>query len=309
MHFSNLLCHASTHSRKDFSGIARSFFVTAALIAFESWKRVLLKTSLSLGNKKEVTRGQIWKVGWLLWYSNVMFGTKFLNSEGIMSWSFVMMKQPWPRYPRFSFLPSHWVHQTSQEVFVDMLINSLALWQEFWVDNSMDIKKAISITLVLDSNTLAILGLGDNLLFHSRLRRLVIGSYSKILDSSPGATLFSKFGSVSSYSKMSWHTCTRRSFDPSFSNPGTIFAQIFLIPRSSIMIVHALSLFIPSSSAIILTARRWSLCTFCLTRSTFSSVLLVDGFPLLWSSSPSSLPSLNLLCHSKRRVLVIVSSP
>jgi len=123
----------------------------------------------------------------------------------------------------------------------------------------------ISITLVLDLNILAFLGVGDNALLHSRLCRLVNGSYSKIYDSSPVTTLFIKLGSVSSCSKMSRHTCTRRSFCPSFSNLGTIFAQIFLISRSSIMILHTLSLFISSSSTIILTIRRRSLRIFSLT--------------------------------------------
>jgi len=85
------------------------------------------------------------------------------------------------------------------------------------------------------------------------------------------------------------------------------FAQIFLIPRSYVMILHTLSLLRSSSSAIILTVRRWLLCTFSLTHWTFS-FLLVDGLPLQWSSSTSSLPSLNLLCHSKRRVRDILSS-
>ena len=79
--------------------------------------------------------------------------------------------------------------------------------------------------------------------------------------------------------------------------------------RSSVVILHTLTLFIPSLSAIILPVRQRSLHTFCLTRSTFLSVLLVDGLPPLWSSSTSSLPSFNLLCHSKRQVLDIVSSP
>ena len=88
-------------------------------------------------------------------------------------------------------------------------------------------KKAICFTLVLDLNTLTFLGLGDNALFHSRLWHLVSESYAKIHDSSPVTTLFSKLGSVSSCSKMSWPTCTRRFFCPSFSNLGTFFAQIF----------------------------------------------------------------------------------
>ena len=58
-----------------------------------------------------------------------------------MSWCIVMMKQPWPRFPQISSFLPHWAHQTSQDVFVDVLINSSALWQEFCVDDSTDIKK------------------------------------------------------------------------------------------------------------------------------------------------------------------------
>ena len=41
----------------------------------------------------------------------------------------------------------------------------------------------------MDLNTLAFLGLGDNALFHSKLCRLVSGSYSKIHESWPVTTL------------------------------------------------------------------------------------------------------------------------
>ena len=214
-----------------------------------------------------------------------------------------MMKQPWPCFPQFSSFLPHWAHQTSQDVFVDVLINSLALLHEFCVDNSMEIKKRNQHHLGFGLEHPRFFGPCDNAFFHSRLYRLVSRSYSKIHDSSPITTLFSKLGSVSSYSEMSWYTCTRRSFCPLFSNLGTIFAQIFHIPRPSVMILHTLSLFIPNSSAIILTVRRRSLRTFCLTRSTFLSVLLVDGLPLLWSSSTCSFTSLNLLCHSKDEFL------
>ena len=93
-----------------------------------------------------------------------------------------------------------------------------------------------------------------------------------------------------------------------FSNLGTIFAQIFLIPRFSKLILYTLSLFMPSSYAIILTVRRQSLRTFSLTRPTYSSFLLVDGLPLLGSSSKTALSSLNFLSHPKSRVLDIMLS-
>ena len=95
-------------------------------------------TSLSFKN----TKCQIWIVGLLLLHSNVIFGKKLPNSQGIMSWSIVMMKQLWPRFPQFSSFFPRWVRQPSQDVFVDVLINSLALWQKFCMDNSMDIKKS-----------------------------------------------------------------------------------------------------------------------------------------------------------------------
>ena len=108
-------------------------------------------------------------------------------------------------------------------------------------------KKAINITLILDLDIPAFFGLGDVGLFHGRLWRFVSGSYSNIHDSSTVITLPSKFGSVSSSSRMSCHTCTRRSFCCSLSNLGTILAQIFLIPRCFVMIVHTLSQFMSNS--------------------------------------------------------------
>ena len=220
-----------------------------------------------------------------------------------MSWSTVMIKQPWPLSHR-SLVFSLTERIRCRKMF--LLTCWLIVWP--WCKNSVwtipwTSKKVISIISVLDLNTLAFLGFGDNALFHSSLCRLVSGSYLKIHDWSPVTTFFSKLGSVLNCSKMSWHTCTRCSF---------VFHSATLVSflhRSSVMILHTISLCIPSSSTIILTVRRRSLHTFCLTCSTFSCVLLVDGLPLLWSSSTSSLPSLNLLCHSKRWVLDIVSSP
>ena len=56
-------------------------------------------------------------------------------------------------------------------------------------------------------------------------------------------------------------------------------------------------------------SNRQSAYTTYLTRSTFISVLLVEGLPLLKSSFTSSWPSLNLLCNSKARVRDMLLSP
>ena len=115
----------------------------------------------------------------------------------------------------------------SQDVYVDTLMNSLVFWQEFCLDNSMDIKKS-------DQHHLGF-GLEHPRFFGSwwqcalPLKALLFGEWIilKIHDSLPVTTLFSKMGSVLSCSKMSWHTCTRCSFYPLFCNLGAIFAQIF----------------------------------------------------------------------------------
>ena len=57
-----------------------------------------------------------------------------------------------------------------------------------------------------------------------------------------------------------------------------------------------------SSLAIIRTVKRRSALTSCFTCSVLSAVLLVEGLPELRSSSTSSRPSLNRLCHSNTRV-------
>ena len=52
MHFAILLCHASIHSWKDFSGMPRSSFVTASFMCSTSLNIVPLMVPLSFGNKK-----------------------------------------------------------------------------------------------------------------------------------------------------------------------------------------------------------------------------------------------------------------
>ena len=90
---------------------------------------------------------------------------------------------------------------------------------------------------------------------------------------------------------------------------GNHFVHTLHISRFSVMILQTVSLLMESSSAIIRTMSRRSTHTSCFTRSMLFAVLLVEGLPDRGSSSTSSCPSLNLLCHSNARVRDIVSSP
>ena len=66
--------------------------------------------------------------------------------------------------------------------------------------------------------------------------------------------LFRKLGSFQLLQDVLKHLHTQL-FCPSFSNLSNIFGHIFFIPRSSLMIHQTISLFVLSSSAIILTVR------------------------------------------------------
>ena len=126
----------------------------------------------------------------------------------------------------------------------------------------------------------------------SRLgKRLVFGSYSKIHVTSQVMPLWSKSDSVWKRSMMSWHTSMRGFFKSSFSSFGTIFAQTFHMPQSSVIIFQTLSFFISSWLAIIQTINRRSLHTTCFTSLTLNSFLLVESL-CSWSHPSLSLEPL-----------------
>jgi hypothetical protein len=93
-----------------------------------------------------------------------------------------------------------------------------------------------------------------------------------------------------------WNGCC---FWSSVKIRGTILVEIILIPESSIIICHAVSIFIfIFNSAVRPTPGLPSECTNVHTLSTFVSVLCSFGCPLLGSPCTSS-PCVNCLCHSK----------
>ena len=131
---------------------------------------------------------------------------------------------------------------------------------------------------------------------HSRRSRLVICNHSNIA------------GSILSSFKMFGHTCAQHSHCSSFSNLGIIIAHIFPIPRSLVMIVLTLSLFMLNSSAIILTVRQQSLYTFFHMLNIFPILLAVLVFCSCGHLPRSLFQFLNLLCLSKIRVLDFMAS-
>ena len=72
------------------------------------------------------------------------------------------------------------------------------------------------------------------------------------------------------------------------------------MPKSSVIIFHSVLFHI--QCVIIRKANRQSPTTTCLTQSTLTSVLLVEGLPILESYFACLWFSFNLFCHSKTRV-------
>ena len=119
----------------------------------------------------------------------------------------------------------------SQGIFVDILVNSLALWQEFCMNSFMDIKKSYHHHLGFELEHPYLLGLGDNMFFHSRPCCLVIGLYSSLV-----ATFFSQLDC----SKMSSYAYKYHSFA---LHSWYHFAEMFLIHTAFLIIFHTPLLF------------------------------------------------------------------
>jgi len=151
----------------------------------------------------------------------------------------------------------------------------------------------------------AVSGWGEFCVFHCMLCRFVSVSYWKHHVSSPVITL----SNISAMHKRSDEMWSRHCFWSCVKIWGTIFAEIFLIPKSSFTICRTVSLFISNSSAITLIPNLWSQHNKVCTLSTFASVLCAFGSPLLGSFCTSSRPYLNLLCHSKALDFFIAYSP
>ena len=144
--------------------------------------------------------------------------------------------------------------------FVDLLIDHLALWRELTLDNAPHIEEY------------------DQHGFDS-----LSWLYSKIHLSSPVVTLHSNSGSVWKCLMMSEGTWVWRFFWSSFSSLGTIFAQTFYIPKSSVIIFQTLSFFLYSADLwsfelstkdhhilIALPAQHWPQC--CMTHRGWYAV-------------------------------------
>ena len=156
---------------------------------------------------------------------------------------------------------------------------------------SPDCQKKMSIDLILNLLTLAFLGWGEFAACHSRLWRLVSGSYAKIHDSSSVITRLKNSGSLSRRSRRSRHTSHRLAFCSVLRFFGTILAHTFLMSKSCVKIWWTVNRFKFNSLLIILNVNRWSDLTRDLTLSTLSSVFEVEGLPAQGSSSTCSRPT------------------
>ena len=118
------------------------------------------------------------------------------------------------------------------------------------------------MTLIFDFDFLAFFGLGE-----CRLCHLVSGSYSNTHGSLPVMTFCSKFGLVSRCFRMSSQTSMHYVFWSMVNSFGTTFAQIFFMPKSSVIIFQTQSQLMFSSSTIIRIVSQQSLHIICLTHS------------------------------------------
>ncbi len=106
-----------------------------------------------------------------------------------------------------------------------------------------------------------------------------------------------KLGSSTHFWIQSFYTCTRINLSSADNDFGTIREHNFHIPKSSWIIKRTVSRFIPRlSESQRIGIRQFATNAFSI-HFTFSSFLVVTGFPLRWSSSSDFRPSWHLSTH------------
>ena len=90
-----------------------------------------LDDPIELGEKNKVARSKIRWIGRLFQYGDVLLRQELPDAQGIVSRCIVVVKQPRFVLPQLSSLLAHWANP--QDLFVTLLIDRLALWQELTV--------------------------------------------------------------------------------------------------------------------------------------------------------------------------------
>src|SRR5215469_9290218 len=136
---------------------------------------------------------------------------------------------------------SHMCHpfpESFKDFPIKTLIDSLSWWYKFLVDDPLTVKKTNERGFDFGFAHSRFLGTGrgEFAVCHSRLWRIVSGSYSKIHDSSPVITRLKNSGSLSRRSRRSRHTSLRLAFCSVVRFFGTILVHTFLMPKSCVKI-------------------------------------------------------------------------
>ena len=100
-----------------------------------------LDDPLELDEKQKVTWNKVRWIGTLFQQGNVLLSQELLDAQGTVSRCIGVVKQPKFSLSQLSSLLAHWAKQTLQDLFVDLLIDRLVLWQELTVDDACLIKE------------------------------------------------------------------------------------------------------------------------------------------------------------------------
>ena len=111
------------------------------LDGLHAFKTGPLDDPLELGEKKKVARSKIRWIGRLFQYGDVLLGQELPDAQGIVIRCIVVVKQPGLVLPQLSSLLAPWAKQKLQDLFVNLLIDRLALWQEPTVDHASHIEE------------------------------------------------------------------------------------------------------------------------------------------------------------------------
>lgn len=246
---------------------------------------------LNLGKRNKITLDQVVWVGRLPQHSTVFLGQELLADQWVVSQRIVIVDQSWIVSPQFPPLLTYWMKRTLQDLFVDMVVNRLALWQELSVDSAPYIDECVQQDWLWTSIVLLSSASATPESSTECSGAWSVGCTQRSMNDYPASLAHSR------HSRMFCHTCMHLSF-------WSLLAASEPYPHRSawpdlIWLSSRLLWLIPSLLVIIWTVSWWLPWTNFITCSVLVSILLIVVLPLLESSSTSSHHILNLLCHLK----------
>ena len=141
MHFSIFFDHALKHCENSSFVIVLRCLVTLVLISSNSSEACPLENPFQLWKKKEIERGLVRQIKWMMQRGDFFQDQELFHAEGPVGRSIVVMQHPSFSCPESSSFLTNFIDKMSQNFLVKVLVKYLPLRNKFMLHHSLMVKE------------------------------------------------------------------------------------------------------------------------------------------------------------------------